>query len=250
MFPLGLFSLVPESFYAGVGSAIKGGTMLSIATVLLTLVLELVSLPTTRSLLKQRDGTSLYLQAIFLNFLNHFAFGVPVYATAVPLFCTSEQAENWTTFASRTGTIFVVHSILYYSVHKAFHTSPKLYVYHRFHHRFNTHVPPVAANAVSAVEYLAAYVIPFAVAAALVHPHETELQFGVAVVSVCNLLIHTPRLEEWSKTLGPAFVTTHGHLEHHRRMTINFAAPTINVDWIVEQLQIAFQKKVTWEQHM
>jgi hypothetical protein len=94
------------------------------------------------------------------------------------------------------------------------------------------------ANAVSAVEYLAAYVVPFAVAAALVHPHETELQCAVAVVSVCNLLIHTPRLEEWSKALGPAFVTTHGHLEHHRRMTINYAAPTINVDWIVEQLRL------------
>ena len=242
MVPIDLISVVPESLQKGVWSAVSGGIVLSVATVLLTFVLELASLPTVRRVLKQRDGTSLYLQAVFLNFLNHFAFGVPVYVIAVPLFCHSQQAENWTTFATRTGTIFVVHSILYYSVHKAFHSSPKLYVYHRFHHRFNKHVPPVAANAVSAVEYLAAYVVPFAVAAALVHPHETELQCAVAVVSVCNLLIHTPRLEEWSKALGPAFVTTHGHLEHHRRMTINYAAPTINVDWIVEQLQIAYRK--------
>jgi sterol desaturase/sphingolipid hydroxylase (fatty acid hydroxylase superfamily) len=220
------------------------GSILAIATITITFFLEISSLPTVRGVLKQRDGPSLYLQAVTLNFLNHFIFGVPVYVIAVSLLCRDDKMANFLRFAMRTTCIVIIHAILYYGVHKAFHSSPQLYLYHRFHHRFNTHVPPVAANAVSAVEYLCAYIIPFAVGALLVSPQEKELQLAVAIVSFSNLLIHTPRLEEISKSLGPLLVTTHGHIEHHKRMNLNFAAPTINVDWIVEQLQSLMSKHV------
>jgi sterol desaturase/sphingolipid hydroxylase (fatty acid hydroxylase superfamily) len=222
--------------------AVTRGSMLAIVTIALTFLLEIASLPAVRGVLKQRDGPSLYLQAVALNVLNHFIFGVPIYVIAVSLLCRDDEAANALRFVIRTTYMVLIHAILYYGVHKAFHSSPHLYVYHRFHHRFNTHVSPVAANAVSAVEYLCAYIIPFTVGALLVSPQEKELQFAVALISFTNLLIHTPRLEEISKTLGPLFVTTHGHIEHHKRMNLNYAAPTINVDWIVELLQSLVSK--------
>lgn len=217
-------------------TAVQGGTILSVATVLLTLVLELASLPTVRGVLQQRDGPSLYRQALAMNFINHFVFGIPVYFIAVVLFCDRTEAENRSIFAIRAAAVVAVHAVMYYGIHKAFHTSPKLYVHHRFHHRFNTHVPPVAANAVSVVEYVLAYIVPFAIAALLVAPHEREFRLAIAFLSVCNLLVHTPRLESLSeKLLWPVFVTTHDHLEHHRKLTTNYASPTINVDWILGQ---------------
>jgi hypothetical protein len=83
----------------------------------------------------------------------------------------------------------------------------------------------VAANAVSIVEYVLAYIVPFAVAALLVAPHELEFRLAIAFVSICNLLVHTSRLESLSqKLLWPIFVTTH-HLEHHRKLTTNYASP-------------------------
>ena len=52
--------------------------------------------------------------------------------------------------------------------------------------------------------------------------------------SFTNLLIHTPWLEEASaKYLPPWLVSTAGHIEHHRKLSMNYAAPTLNVDhWV------------------
>lgn len=237
------FSFLPEALQEQAFEAVAGGVQLSVATVLLTIVLELASTPTIRGVLKQRDGKSLYSQAIALNFLNHFVFGIPVYAIAGVFLCTTTLPANHVVFALRATAVIAVHAILYYAVHKAFHVMPHLYVYHRFHHRFNTHVPPVAANAVSIVEYVLAYVLPFALAALFVQPHETEFRFAIAFVSFANLLVHTPRFEECSKKLWPVFVSTHDHLEHHRRLTTNYASPTIKVDWILQLLTSVFGKE-------
>ena len=237
------FSFLPEALQVQAFEAVAGGVQLSVATVILTIVLELASMPTIRGVLKQRDGKSLYSQAITVNFLNHFVFGIPVYAFAGVLLCTKTLASNYVVFAVRATAVLTAHAILYYAIHRAFHIYPQLYVYHRFHHKFNTHVPPVAANAVSIVEYLLAYVLPFAVAALFIRPHETEFRFAIAFASVANLLVHTPRLEELSKNLWPMFVSTHDHQEHHRRLTTNYASPTIKVDWIIQQFSSISGKK-------
>jgi hypothetical protein len=118
-----------------------------------------------------------------------------------------------------------------------------LYKYHRFHHRFKAHVPPVSANAVSSVEYLVAYILPFALGALIVRPHISEMRAVINITSLSNLLIHTPRLEKLSEKLWPIFVTTHGHIEHHKKLTMNYAAPTINVDWVVQQVKAASGKQ-------
>jgi hypothetical protein len=96
---------------------------------------------------------------------------------------------------------------------------------------------------VSVVEYVVAYTIPIAIGALLVRPHEKELRLVVEFLSICNLLIRTPRLEALSKNLWPIFVTTHDHImEHHKRLPTTYAPLNLNFDWIVEQIQVVFQK--------
>lgn len=77
-----------------------------------------------------------------------------------------------------------------------------------------------------------AYVLPFAVAAALVHPTESELRVAVSIISAFNLLEHTPALEgmPWPRWL----VSPSQHLEHHRKLTVHYAAPVFNMDWLHE----------------
>jgi sterol desaturase/sphingolipid hydroxylase (fatty acid hydroxylase superfamily) len=225
----------------------KNGARLSILTGVLTFAFELISLPTIFALFNEKGGKLLYQQAILVNLRNHFLVGIPIYTLVVPLFCQkiSLRTNGHFLFFSmlRVMEIVLVHSLLYYAVHKAFHTYPSLYGYHKFHHRFNTYVPPVAANAVSFVEYLVAYIIPFAVATAIISPFEEELQVAVIIVSLSNLLVHTPRLESISKDLWPIFVSTHNHIEHHRKQTVNYAAPTINVDWILKKIHASTPSK-------
>ena len=38
---------------------------------------------------------------------------------------------------------------------------PELYRYHKLHHKFHMHVTPLAANCVTIVEYVVAYMLPF-----------------------------------------------------------------------------------------
>ena len=52
-----------------------------------------------------------------------------------------------------------------------------------------------------------------------------------------NLSIHTPDSEAWSERNMPAWlVSTHDHLEHHRKSNIHYGAPTFNMDWAIEKL--------------
>jgi sterol desaturase/sphingolipid hydroxylase (fatty acid hydroxylase superfamily) len=218
----------------------KGGMELSIATIAATTVLELISLDTVISLhKKQSEGPALYRQAVLLNFFNHFVLGIPVYITAVLLFGRQrdEHDETSSLFASlvRILGIIVVHDICYYEVHKTMHSRVGWYRFHKFHHQFRQYIPPFSANAVSVVEYLLAYVIPFALAAILIRPTEVELRASVYVVSFANLLIHTPAFSCMSKYLEAVYlVSEHLHSEHHRKLTTNYAAPIFNIDRLVE----------------
>jgi sterol desaturase/sphingolipid hydroxylase (fatty acid hydroxylase superfamily) len=244
--------LLSEDFTTAVTLGWRGGLSLANFTILGTLLLELLSLPTVRGVLSQKpDGRSLYLTAWFLNFRNHYLLGIPVYTVAVTLFSRRETDDDtetksllfsaWSVF----GVVFL-HSLCYYYAHKTLH-KPRYYQYHRFHHRFNKYIPPSSANAVTFVEYLMAYVVPFAICTLLVHPTESELRLAVYIVTTCNLTIHTPRLEKLSEQWMPrAFSSAYLHMEHHRKLTINYAAPTLNIDWIVAKLE-EFAKK-NWQQ--
>ena len=129
---------------------------------------------------------------------------------------------------------------MYYSIHKYLHESPKLYkLIHQYHHQFKLHVPPMAANAVTPMEYIVAYAIPFAVACIVLLCKATTiaLRDAVSIASITNLLVHTPILQEISiKYIPRYFVSTNDHLTHHAKITTNYASPTFNIDYILYKL--------------
>jgi len=115
-----------------------------------------------------------------------------------------------------------------------------LYWAHRFHHRFNRRITPLAANAVTPVEFCLAYAIPFTGYARLLHfcgvpVDRWTIHAAVWVIGFANLLIHTPALEQVSERLPAWLVGTHDHFAHHRALAKNYAAPTLNVDTIVRR---------------
>jgi len=233
---------IPDASAEWLQTHLRVAFELATGTLLLTIFLEFMSLGTVQGLLTtSRSGKSLYAKAWWTNVRNHFLLGPPVYVSA-SLFFIHESKEPFSVahcilVAVRTLTIVLIHAICYYHVHKLMHL-PEWYQYHAFHHRFKTHVPPVAANAVSVVEYMAAYVLPFAVAALWVRPTGWEMKTAVSIVSLTNLVIHTPPSDAVSQFykdyLEPYMVSPANHTQHHRELKVHYAAPTINVDWLVQ----------------
>jgi sterol desaturase/sphingolipid hydroxylase (fatty acid hydroxylase superfamily) len=234
--------LASPSSQTAMREGVAGGLEAAATTLVITAVLELVALDTVRMIhQKQPGGPALYRQSIAVNFFNHFVLGIPVYSLAVLLFCRTtdeddQQGGLLATVLRILGIIFI-HDILYYEAHKTMHSGPGWYRFHKFHHRFRNFIPPSSANAVSIVEYLLAYVIPFAMAAFLIHPSEAEFRITVNIVSVANLLIHTPAYDPVSKYLEAVYlVSTRNHSDHHRKLTMNYAAPIFNLDRLLDEL--------------
>jgi sterol desaturase/sphingolipid hydroxylase (fatty acid hydroxylase superfamily) len=216
------------------------GIELSSWTFCLTVLFEIYSLDTVKRLLIQKGaGPWLYAAAILSNLRNHFCFGAPIYVVAVENFCRPTHGKlGIGDQIVCVATILFVHSICFYSVHRLFHSCPQLYRHHRFHHRFNVHVPPMAANAVSPVEYVIAYILPFVIAMPFVEPDTMSIRLSVSILSLTNILIHTPKLAELSVKVVPEWlVTTEDHLEHHRKLNTKYAAPTFNIDYFVSFIE-------------
>merc|ERR1719235_3013580 len=163
-----------------------------------------------------------------MNVVNNGFIGPMLYEVVSNHFM-AEPLSTWGRVAM-IGAVLLGHAIGYYSAHRWMHTR-RMYWAHRFHHRFNCIVVPVTANAVSLAEYALAYMLPFVVGAQLLRPDRMSMFLAVGVVSLNNLLIHTPKLADASARLVPwLFVSTADHLEHHRRLTKHYAAPTVSVD--------------------
>jgi sterol desaturase/sphingolipid hydroxylase (fatty acid hydroxylase superfamily) len=218
------------------------GQELSIWTFVLTLGLELWSIDTVKKVLVQPGGgITLYRAAVVANLVNHFVFGWTIYMCAATLFCRDTQELTSSDRIISVMTILFVQSILFYIAHRAFHSNPNWYRHHRFHHRFNTFVVPMAANAVSTVEYVFAYILPFTIAMPFVRPDTLSLRISVGLVSVTNLMIHTPKLSVLSEKFMPEWlVSTEDHLEHHRKLNCKYAAPTFNIDYLLECIESHF----------
>lgn len=214
------------------------GFELSFWTFALTLVLEAWNIDTVQKVLKQKGaGTALYSAAVMANIRNHFLLGAPIYTIAAYMFCWDDNDDKQLTSSDRltsVASILFVQSVCFYAAHRAFHSNPAWYKHHRFHHRFNTFVPPMAANAVSPVEYIFAYILPFTLILPVLPVDTCSLRIVVAIVSVSNLMIHTPKLSAVSERFMPEWlVSTEDHLEHHRKLNTKYAAPTFNVDYLV-----------------
>merc|ERR1719181_1889183 len=85
-----------------------------------------------------------------------------------------------------TGGILLGHAIGYYCAHRWMHTR-RMYWAHRFHHKFNTVVVPVTANAVSLAEYAIAYMLPFIAGAWMLRPDRCSMFISVGIISINNL---------------------------------------------------------------
>lgn len=76
--------------------------------------------------------------------------------------------------------------------------------------------------------------IPIVVGVKVMGADEASTFVGAAIITVTNLLIHTPALEKY--VWFWVFVSTHDHLEHHRKLRGNYGAPVFHVDRIVRRL--------------
>jgi sterol desaturase/sphingolipid hydroxylase (fatty acid hydroxylase superfamily) len=209
-------------------------------TLAMTIVLELWSIETVRNLQKQQPGgTGLHREAWISSILNPLLCGIPVYVLAAALFCVEVREgvnDTWVHSLRSILCTVVLHSCQYYAIHKAFHEHPQLYQrFHRFHHRFHTYTPPSAANAVTMGEYVLAYLIPFLLPLLVVETSTRSLQLAVIIISGCNLLVHTPPIEDWLPWKAPSWwVSTTNHQDHHRKsMKSHYASPTFNIDTLV-----------------
>jgi sterol desaturase/sphingolipid hydroxylase (fatty acid hydroxylase superfamily) len=204
----------------------------TIGTIVLawTALLELFSLAAVRTILKEKGGRVKYATALWYNLVNMLILLPAGYAVAAPHF--TEGASPAAMVLTGVGTV-VSQSFGYYMVHKAMHT-PRLYPIHKFHHTFHSTVCPLSANAVSFWEYNLAYSSPFVLGSMLLKPARHAFLAVSLFLAALNGIIHTPRLAALSARVTPWWWTsTHDHLEHHRSITTNFAAPALSVDRIL-----------------
>jgi hypothetical protein len=222
-------------------------------------LLELTVLTTVKDIItKTEGGRSLYAMAWLYNAINHLCLAPCVYTIGMNLYASAEPCSLTVKLMYATATIGI-HSIGYYLTHRAMHTKA-LWWAHRYHHKFNTFICPIAAAAVTQVlpsatasnalahsrmfalhsrsaqtEYFFAYMIPFIMAGSILQPVpvETIAIAGLAIGHVNNLIHYAP-LEGLSVRYVPWLgVSTADHFEHHRKLTSNYAAPTLNVDRLV-----------------
>jgi len=218
----------PTNFFERAFASDNDAMPMTIFTITLTVVLELASVSTVFKICRNKAGKVLYAQGICCNIINNCVLGPIAYEIVNSHFMTPPWPMQKRIIL--IGAILLGHSVGYYCAHRWMHTK-RMYWAHRFHHRFNTHVVPLTANAVSIVEYFLAYMLPFVVGSAIVRPDRLSLFVGVGIISVNNLLIHTPGLSALSARLVPWWgVSTADHLEHHQRLTTHWAAPTISID--------------------
>lgn len=186
-----------ESFHPSSTRSLITGFQVALCTLTLTVFLELCSKRTVASLLKTtNEGPALYRACIGANLVNNLAIGPPTYMLATEFFVYKSDLGGYSLIRSLTAALGLVltHALGYHYAHSQMHR-PSLYWAHKFHHAFAKHVTPSSANAVSVVEYAYAYMLPFVVGCAVCAPDERALLMAVAVISVNNLLIHTPALE-------------------------------------------------------
>lgn len=128
-------------------------------------------------------------------------------------------------------SVLGIHSLGYYVVHSAMHKFKKLYTIHSFHHQYDKILLPSIGNAVSTMEFISAYLLPFILAAYFLRPNEISFIIPIGIIGLLNIVIHCKELEDlpWAAI----FVSPKNHIEHHEVRTKHYAAPTINWDYIV-----------------
>ncbi len=204
------------------------GTNLGIYTLTFTLLMDTFSIPQIKQLTTTHDGIPLYCIALIRNIMNNLVLGPISWKFAIHM-CNNSYHMS----ILEVLKLIIIHSFGYYYAHMLLHTK-LLYRFHKLHHRFNKIIIPIAANCVTVIEYIFAYILPFIMGVFLVVPSFISLYYAVLCISFSNILIHTPVFENISKRVPTFLVSTHSHMVHHRQLNIYFSAPIFNVDNVMK----------------
>jgi sterol desaturase/sphingolipid hydroxylase (fatty acid hydroxylase superfamily) len=184
--------------------------------------------------LRKRDA-NLYNAGMRATVFNSTVLGAITYFATITYCCVPGPLTVW----QQVSSIFIfilVENVWYYVAHYLMHR-PQLFWIHRFHHKFNTIVIPSSASAVSIPEFLLAYMAPFAIGSWVGGCDKASALTSAGIVAACNLIIHTPTLEEKMSCLPWIFVMPSDHVDHHQKLNCNYGAPVLHLDRIIAYLQ-------------
>lgn len=178
--------------------------------------------------LNKMGDYELYNQGIQTVKTNMMVIG-PLFYGLVDQFLLSHDSVTiqWINILGMLG----IHSICYYMVHFGMHKYALLIPIHNFHHKFDTILVPSIGNAVSKEEFFLAYMGPFIFGAYVLKPNEISFVIPIGIIGLLNLMIHCQELEyvpfvKW-------WVSPKNHIEHHRIRYKHYAAPTLNLDYLL-----------------
>ena len=204
------------------------GFKVSLLTLISTFFLDLTSFNYVSKLLKQTNGLDLYIKGIVCSLINNLFLGSLLYEF-VSSYLNKSCPEDIFIILFEIFSIMFIQSIGYSIVHKIMH-QPKFYWIHKFHHSFSSIVLPSSANAVSLLEYMLAYMLPIITSIYLVKPYQLSLYYSVNLISIINLLIHTPWLRHISRKIIPKYLVS---TDNHQSFRTNYSAPIFNIDRIL-----------------
>ncbi len=184
-----------------------------------------------------KNNPSLFNQCSVSNFVNLIGI-TPFYYIFVDKFLIIDKTLGLQPL--KILAILTLHNILFYTTHFSFHFFKPLRYIHHFHHKFNQPIPS-SGNAVSITEYNMAYVLPFLISAFLFKPNDISFRVSIGIIGFLNSLIHCIPLSDIS--IGKYFIKPGDHIEHHQKRTVKYAAPLINIDYIISLITLFFQDK-------
>lgn len=202
------------------------GLFLGLSNFFLVVIFDIINIKMVKLV-----NVRLYIEAIYYNLVNLVIISPIVYFYIVKNF-SDENNINITYQIINIVSILFFQGILYHLIHKLMHT-PLFYKIHKFHHKFNKYVIPMSANAVSIYEFLLAYLIPIIFPIYLFRPDYMSINISILIISLNNILIHSPVFTKISKYLPNIFVSTEKHMIHHKTNNKYFSAPIINFDSIL-----------------
>lgn len=207
------------------------GLQLGMYTITISSILDNTISSEHTKVLVERD-IRLYFEGMRANYLNLLLIS-PLYYIFVYLFLLDNLKEGF--YLLDYISLLLIHNVGYYAIHKMMHKIPQLKGFHNFHHLF-IDVIPSNGNAVSLMEFNLAYISPFIGGIYLISPNNDTLKSAIMTISFLNTFIHCPNFADLE--LPEIIVSPSKHINHHKKCTMEtYAAPLLNIDYIVNEIQ-------------
>ena len=214
---------------------ILGAYTVSIGTACLVLLLELLLWDEEwKQQFAQPNIRELYWSGVRTSLLNYLLLA-PAAKGLATAWVASQAAYN--NAAVGLAGLLACQAVGYGFAHAWMHL-PDNYRWtgHKFHHRFNdkTFVRPISANAVTWIEFAAAYAIPLMAGILLFRPTPLVADLVILSVSLANLCIHTPEKVLSMRGAPALLVTNKKHFHHHQVDAAKFfSAPILDLDSVL-----------------